>query len=208
MPGDILGVILAVSLIGLCWALALAVKKTQCFNDVSNEVARKIVHIGVSNFAFIYLYVFENDLFPVLGLVAFAFINLYIETHSGNRRSWGTVEYPLVIAGLILVRFFTNADKAYVACALLGMGYGDGFAAIIGKKFGKIKISPFGAKTLAGSLTVLLIVSFICFFVGETNLVQSLLIGLVACIAEAFTPFGLDNISVPLVIYFMEVLFC
>ena len=228
MLGDLLGFALSGLLIVLCMSLAYLVVKhgDKKFGSLKSEVARKIVHIGVSNWFFIYYYCFETFVWPASGLALFAVIN-FVLTANGSyskiigkestKRSWGVVYYPLAVIVLLVLHELGVGTRLDVGCGLLGMGYGDGLAALIGAKYGKSKLSKNSKKTVLGSVTMLLVVAIILFAVksgfggvseawamGTFGLVLfSLSVGLTAAIFEAVTPFGLDNISVPIVIYLM-----
>lgn len=208
MPGDVSGLFLTISLILICWLLSFVIKRIQIFGNYSEEIARKAVHIGVSNFAFIYLSLFEGNLIPILGLFSFALINLFTEIHFGTKRSWGTVMYPAVIAVLIIINSFAGNEKMTVAVSLLGMGYGDGLAAIVGKALGKHRLPGSKDKTWEGSIVCFAVISAIMILMAGDSVSKALLIGLSATLAEAYTPWGLDNISVPVVIYILEDFLC
>ena len=91
------------------------------------------------------------------------------------------------------------------------MVYGDGFAALIGIKFGKVKFSIFGStKSLEGSLSMFVVTSVMSVFVWmvftsigytmpEFNIVYIIGISAVATICEAFSYGGIDNLTVPAV---------
>lgn len=200
---DILGFVLSVALILLCWTAGWLTTRKKLFGHLSGEVARKIVHIGVSNFAFIYLYIFKNWVWPFAGLLLFAAINFAVEIKHDRRRSWGTVQYPLVIALLILLVRFGIGTPMAVAASLLGMGYGDGLASIAGMTLGRRRIPGTDGKTYAGSIALLVVVFLVCFFFAGCPLLLSVLTALAAALAEAYTPFNLDNITVPVVIFVM-----
>jgi phytol kinase len=232
VPGDIVGFLLSALLIAICFLLAFLVMKfggksgAKRGSQTGSEAARKIIHIGVSNWFFIYYYCFQTTVWPIVGLAAFAIIN-FILTLTGafsavigkesTKRSWGVVYYPLSIIVLILFVKWGLGTKVDLGCALLGMGYGDGLAALLGQKFGKTKLTKGSKKTLLGSVTLLLMVAVIvfalklwlgfgCSFGGcvwWTLALCSLGIGLAASIAEAVTPLGLDNVSVPIVVFLL-----
>lgn len=86
------------------------------------------------------------------------------------------------------------------------MGYGDGFAAIIGKKV-KSKEYKVGntKKTIAGSITMFvisLIISIISFNLLNIDyfVLKAIGVSVLATILEAVSIKGLDNITVPIVI--------
>jgi phytol kinase len=127
-----------------------------------------------------------------------------------KKRNWGLVQYPVSIIILIVLKMLGVGDSVALGCAILGMGYGDGLASIFGRALKSRKISEKNPKTLAGCITMF-VVTFIVIvlmkrFIGNvtaaSGLIPVALLGaLAATLVEAFTPFGLDNISVPVVIY-------
>ena len=221
MHGDAAGLLLSVLLIGLCLGLSFAVAKygRKRLGESRSEVARKIVHVGVSNWFFIYAHVFESDLWPIVGLASFAVINAVMNISGGlsklmaqdsTKRNWGLVQYPISIILLLLIKKMGFGDIVAFGCAVLGMGYGDGLASIIGMKVRSKNLPGKSRKTVAGSITMACITFVVVFLlnifykqgVEMTGLVLvSLLAGVCASFVEAYTPFGLDNISVPLTIY-------
>lgn len=200
---DLKGIALTLALVGLCWILALLIKKKRVFGSMSAEVGRKVLHIGVSNFAFIYLYVFESWYVPFAGLLAFAVLNVFVELRSDMGRGWGMVEYPLVSALMILLVHLGVGTPRAFAAALLGMGYGDGFAPLAGRAIKSPVIPGTRGKTLSGSAVLFVSVFAVCLGVTDLGLPACLLTTLLAAAAEAWTPFGLDNVTLPLVIFAM-----
>ncbi len=170
---------------------------------MSAEVARKVLHIGVSNFAFIYLYVFESWYIPFAGLLAFAVMNVFVELRSDMGRGWGMVEYPLVSALMILLVHLGVGTPQAFAAALLGMGYGDGLAPLAAAIIGGPSIPGSKGKTYAGSTVLLLCVFAACLLVTDLSIGICFLTALLGALAEAYTPFGLDNVTLPLVIFAM-----
>jgi phytol kinase len=87
------------------------------------------------------------------------------------------------------------------------MGLGDGFASIIGNRWGKRKYRIWThQKSLEGSLAMLGF-SFLAVFILTTlftglalpmRLWQSAAIGLIASCVEGLSPWGADNLTVPL----------
>lgn len=221
MHGDIWGLLLSVALILSCLIASFLVARhgRKAFGDLCPEIARKIVHIGVSNWFFIYCHVFESDLWPIIGLAGFAVINAVMNMSGGlhvlmgqesTKRNWGLVQYPISIIILIMLRHFGIGDMVCVGCGVLGMGYGDGLASIVGMKVSSKNLPGKTRKTVAGSITMACVTFVVVFLlnifykqgVEMTRLVLvSLLAGVCASFVEAYTPFGLDNISVPLTIY-------
>ena len=221
MHGDALGLLLSVLLIALCLGLSFFVTRygRRLLGVSCPEVARTIVHIGVSNWFFIYCFVFESDLWPMIGLGCFALINAYMNVsgllgklmaQDSTRRNWGLVQYPVSIIILILLKMNGIGDMAALGCAVLGMGYGDGLASIVGKWVKSKRLGDWTKKTVAGSITMAYVTFIIVILVQITingMSFSSRLVGIAALVSfaatavEALTPFGLDNLSVPIAIY-------
>ena len=200
MNPNVLGLLLTLLLILVCMGGGfLASKKYP-------ELARKIVHIGVCHWYLIYRFCFTGPLLSYIGLAAFAGINAFfnlsglLEKLLGQKgkKNWGLVWYPLALLIMLFLCEHGIGDITALGCAALGLGYGDGLAALAGKRFGKRAFTK--GKTWAGSLTVFIMVTLVSFLLSK-NLPMSLLCGLTGMLTEAFTPYNLDNFSVPFSIY-------
>ena len=188
------------------------------------EVSRKFLHIMVGNMIFAMPF-FSDPWVMVWFLtlpitIALFFLTEYspvkIEnsvTESGH--ALGLFFYAAIWTFLIAI--FTiiapAGDPKYyiwiVALAIVPMVYGDGFAALIGQKFGKIKFTVFGGtKSLEGSLTMFVVTTVMSVFVWmvfasigctmpEFNIVNIIAISAVATLCEAFSYGGIDNLTVP-----------
>lgn len=212
MDNNILGLIASFLFLGSVIVFALVVKKV---SNISSETMRKIVHIGVSNWWFFEIYFFTSLWHSLIGPLAFILVNtLFTFLDWGKaiglddrKRNYGLIYFPITLLILVILQYQGLVSSVACTIGVLVMGYGDGFAAIVGKKWGKKKLSfPTGGKTYLGTL-VMFIVSFLVSsiaLVAYTSLPfgsilgVSLLVGLVASVAEAITPLGLDNLSVPL----------
>ena len=199
--GNLIGMFWTVVLVCSCWTVALFIKHKKPISSFRRELARKFVHIGVSNWFFIYACFFTCWIYPVAGLLFFAVVNYFIEIKTGTRRSYGTVYFPLVIIIMIVFKECGFGTVTNVGCGLLGMGYADGLAALIGMKFGKRKMPYTSNKSVIGSLSVMFITAVVILLLTEMSVFSALVIGFLTMLAEAYTPYGLDNFSVPLVIY-------
>ena len=195
---------------GVVWTLVLIFTLLGAAYFVSRrnaELARKIIHIGVAHWYFIYVAFFTDPLPAVLGLAAFAAFNAFLTSKGvfsssadkeGERRSWGMVWYPLSVLIMVLLSAVGIGDNTALGCGLLGMGWGDGLAALIGKRFGKRRI--YGNKTWAGTLTAFAAITAVSLLISRRP-GMALVCGIVGAVLETFTPRDLDNISVPLGIY-------
>lgn len=208
-----IGVVLGFGLVFFVLGVATFLKK---FTKISTFETRKLIHIGVSNWWIVLMLFMDNVYYAVIGPIAFIVLNyisykskLFKAMELEDEKSLGTVYFPISLLLIVICVLKFKILPVYAGgIAMMILGYGDGLAAWIGKKYGKIKY-PFGEKTLGGSAVMFLaslIVTII--FSGLFNDVVSggyfILLGCaastaaVAAIVEGLTPYGLDNITVPL----------
>ena len=182
------------------------------------------MHIGVSNWWLIAMACFNNVIWASLVPAVFIVLNAIsyrkdlfsaMERHEG-KGDLGTVYYPVSLLILTILCFGGYSLPYAGALGVFVMGYGDGLAAVIGRRFGLMKYHIFGnTKSYVGSLTMLMVSFLVCavilwaatpVFLG-TILLQALILAVFATIVEAFSPFGLDNLTVPLLTFFLYQLF-
>lgn len=224
MNRNLIGLFLSLALIALTFVVSYLVsrKENGKLGKYTSEVARKVVHIGVSNWFFIYYYFFESFWLPVISLAVVALLNIVVNKAGGfkvlmgqksEKRNWGLVHYPISIIIMMVLVEYGIGNKVALGCGLLGMGYGDGLAAIMGMRFGKKHITEKNPKTWIGFLTMFVVVTVISTVLNLcmsapcpsplATLLLCMVVGAIASVTEAFTPYGLDNISVPLVIFLL-----
>jgi phytol kinase len=180
---------------------------------IRGEAARKFIHILTGVFvAFWPLYLSWAQIkFLALGAVLFFLAARYTRVFHGiyevKRRSWGDLIGP----GTIVVLAWLEPSVWVFTAAVLHIALADGFAAVIGAKYGRTRLHKiFGnTKSLVGTLTFWLI-SFAILFaganfsdIGLTGLTLPLLLWLSAGAAyvENIAPYGFDNFLVPMLIY-------
>lgn len=179
------------------------------------EIGRKLLHIMVGNIAFI-LPIFETAwIMAFIAAGPFIIFTFLMSPHtpiksirgktSAAGHSMGLVYYSITWTILAYI-FFDH--KEIIAIGILAMSYGDGFASLIGTKFGKRKYNIFGdEKTYIGSIAmfiftfIMTIIALLYYNISITiyAIVALLFISFVASIVEGITPKGLDNLSVPFV---------
>ncbi|MBO1059377.1 MAG: phosphatidate cytidylyltransferase [Aphanizomenon flos-aquae CP01] len=182
------------------------------FTDSEAEIIRKIVHIGMGN---VILIAWWLDIPAYVGITASVFASIITllsykfpilpGINSVGRQSLGTFFYAVSI-GVLMGIFWYLHQPQYAVLGIMIMAWGDGLAALIGKRFGKHKYIVFGSqKSWEGSLTVTLSSYFICailLFIVQGNIWQtwiiSLIVALIATILEAFSFLGIDNLTVPI----------
>lgn len=179
---------------------------------IGSEGSRKFIHIGVANWYFIALIFIEdpNDfwwlIIPPISFVGLNYISYKKQLISSMERdgkgNLGTVYYPIALL-IVLILSFEVFNNPYLGLmGVLIMGYGDGFAAVIGSKYGKKDIG--NGKTLLGVLTMFVVslltaTTIVMILDGIAYLWIGLIIALIATLIEYITPKGLDNLSVPIV---------
>ncbi|HSF17278.1 MAG TPA: hypothetical protein VLK65_17150 [Vicinamibacteria bacterium] len=114
----------------------------------------------------------------------------------------GSVLFPLSCA--LLLRFF---EPITALCGIAAMALGDTSAALVGRRWGTRKYRVLGhSRTMEGTLTMFLAASLsmalLLVFLGEVDAHRSvafaLFAGTVAASVEAASPYGSDNLTVPL----------
>ncbi|WDV47493.1 DUF92 domain-containing protein [Clostridiaceae bacterium M8S5] len=210
---DIIGVIISIFFVIIVIVFSEILKKS-C--NWGKEATRKFVHIGVAHWWLVAMYCIDNIYYAAIPPMIFIILN-YISyekqliksmERDGGTSDLGTVYFPVSLFILIIL-FWNNGvfnhDNKYIgAIGILIMGYGDGFAAIIGKRFGKRKYKVFGGeKSIEGSLTVFFFAFLItlCMVYNHTDIAFkiAIVIATLAVFIEALTPHGLDNLTLPII---------
>lgn len=194
--------------LGVVLLVAIMAEKLAKKRRISNEVARKAIHItlgtalvlGYYNAGLLWLLVILVEVFIVVGI---ARLNGKFESFRHVRRKSYGEFYYLIGVGVAAIM----AKSALVfAMAVLPLAYGDALAALIGKKFGKHKYVFLGQKksfegTVAFVLVALLVVVVPLVNGGygiANHLSLIILLPAITGLAEAGAPFGLDNALIPI----------
>lgn len=177
-----------------------------------SEVPRKLVHILVGNWVFI------TPLFDQLwALIAVPLLFVIVNWISKIKQvfqamerdddSWGTVYYAISLLVLSLLAYWLKKPVILYAGILI-MAYGDGLAALIGRKYGKRQhFMGVQGKSLPGSVCVAIVsglISFICLIYFYRHvaiwylLFLAIITGLYAAVLELISHKGLDNLTLPI----------
>ena len=203
---QVIGIIVSIIFIGSILLISKLLEKH------NKEISRKFVHILLSNWWIIAILFFEDPIFAAIMPAIFVVINalsikfnLMKSIEREQNDGFGTVYYAISLLILAIITFGKFHAPLIGLCAILVMGYGDGFAAIVGKniKSPSYKIGKNTKKTLLGSLTMfvisfVIIAVFLAFNGTIYWIVKSLSIALAATVLEAIAIKGTDNIIVPL----------
>ncbi len=182
------------------------------YTPIGPEIVRKVVHIGAGN---VILLAWWLDIPTWLGVgasvvfSAIAFLSYQLpilpSINGIGRKSLGTFFYAVSI-GILVGWFWTIQQPHYAALGVLVMTWGDGLAALVGQRFGTHPYKLWDMqKSYEGSLTMAIVsygVSLLILLNVQGNRWQtwliSLLVAIVATGLEAFSKFGIDNLTVPL----------
>ena len=206
---DIVALIIVYAYVAVIFFVAEKVLKTK------PEVSRKFLHIMVGNMIFAMPF-FSDPWVMVWFLTLPITVVLFFLTEYSPIKIDNSVTESGHALGLffyagiwtVLIAVFSNY-LWIVALAIVPMVYGDGFAALIGQKFGRIKYKVFGGtKSLEGSLTMFVVTTVMSVFVWMVfttigypmpnfNLLAILGISAIATICEALSYGGIDNLTVP-----------
>lgn len=216
IQGDIIGVLVVYGYV----ALLLAVTEKILIGHP--ETSRKVLHIMVGNIAFLLPIFVTKEMMAFVAAGPFIVLTFLMSPYtplksirgktSSAGHSMGLVYYAITWTVLAYL-FFDH--MIVIAIGIFAMSYGDGFASLVGVKYGKHKYNIAGdEKSFIGTITMF-VSTFGAILVAILyyNLVQgtgfaftAASIGFLAlfaaagAIVEGFTPKGLDNLTVPFVI--------
>ncbi len=221
-PNDIIGLIAsylyAFGLLFIVEAIGKRLKWPQAFT-------RKIIHIGAGMWIWGILALFDTWTYGIIPFATFIVLNYIFYRYQIFKAmdavdsSPGTVYFAISITLLFGLLWRTGGalDRVPIAAAaVMAMTWGDGLASIVGLKYGKHIYTTFGHKrsregsaamAAASFLVILLTLAWLPGSVLSPNSVALPFWGILLCAvigtgiataAEAFSPAGTDNLSVPL----------
>lgn len=180
---------------------------------IQDETARKFVHIAVGTFVAFWPYFMT---WREIQLMCLAFViviavswkaNVFRAVHNVKRRTWGELLFPVGIGMSALI----EPSALVFTAAILHLSLADGFAAVVGIRYGlarrKYTIRSY-PKSVLGTLTFWLISTVIIVgtvMASSTGLSWPLVpllvwLPLAATLVENVAVAGTDNIFVPLLI--------
>jgi phytol kinase len=205
-----LGVQIGVVALWLGFVVAIAFSSRR-FANAQPEMVRKIIHIGTGNVILIAWWLNIPDwagigasiLFSLVTLLSYR-LPLLPDINNIGRKSLGTFFYAVSIG--VLISGFWHAYPYYAVMGILIMTWGDGLAALIGQRWGQHIYKLWGMqKSWEGSLTMAIvsyIISSAILISVQGNTWQTWAVpGAIALVAtglEAFSKWGIDNLTVPL----------
>jgi phytol kinase len=215
---DIIALVLVYILIAIVLVVSQLIQKK--YGDRFD--IRKIIHIGIGNFVFIW-WMFEHAwVMEAFFAIPFAIILFFamLKDNAISNSALGDISqnkghkpglFLYVMSIVILVALCFNEHWSAASIGIVAMTWGDGFGSIIGKRYGKHK--SFNGKSVEGTLAVFIVTAAVSMilmvFLGfmplpdptGIRLVASIPIwacciiaGAVVSVTETFTPGWIDNI--------------
>ncbi|KAM3098670.1 diacylglycerol/polyprenol kinase family protein [Phormidesmis sp. 146-35] len=211
IPLSNLGFQVAVVLVWLT-IVALLAEGVNRFTQAGSEMVRKVVHIGTGNVILIawwlkipmWVGVSASIVFSAIALLSY-YVPILPSINSIGRKSLGTFFYAVSI-GVLVAWFWTLNLPQFAALGILVMTWGDGFAAIIGQRFGRHPYKLWNMQKSWEGSSAMAVISFVVsasiLLTTQGNLWQvwliSLIVGAIAASLEAFSKYGIDNLTVPI----------
>lgn len=165
--------------------------------------------------------------FILINLASYLFRLFPAMEHEKRSRNLGTVYFPVALLACVLLTWAGPIPIWVGGLAILVLGWGDGLASVVGEGRRSGSLTVLGnRKSIAGTATMfvastVVITVFVLLFLAPgplahtasasvtwlaagdpvvwTIVVRILATALLATLVELVTPFGLDNLSVPLV---------
>ncbi|NER36325.1 MAG: phosphatidate cytidylyltransferase [Oscillatoria sp. SIO1A7] len=195
--------------LGLVLACAEGLYKSAA---ADSEISRKIVHIGAGHVILLawwlqipaWVGIGASVIAGAIALLSYI-LPILPGINSVGRQSLGTFFYAVSI-GVLIAWFWPKQLPQYATLGILIMAWGDGLAALIGRRFGRHPYQVWGEKkSLEGSLTMFLAslaVSLPLLIGLSENLWLSGAVAIATAIVatglEAISKLGIDNLTVPI----------
>lgn len=209
MPAALVQIGVIAAWLGVVGGLAEGLRRS---TSISSEITRKIVHIGAGHVILLAWWLQTPAWMGIAASVVFSGVALLSYQlpilpgiNSVGRPSLGTFFYAVSV-GVLTAWFWPLQLPHLAALGILVMTWGDGLAALVGQRYGKhlYKIGD-TPKSWEGSLTMFLASFAVCLIIlglvqGFTGViwVTALVVALVSTGLEAFSVYGVDNLTVPL----------
>ena len=201
-------------LIAYCYIFAIigTAEALRRWRGYGPRFTRKVIHVGVGMLSWVLVFLFDSPWPFVFACLSFVILNLLDWRYgflsamtSSDRSNLGTVYFPLAAAAVALL-FWGRAPL--MVAALMPLTWGDGLASVVGRAYGRNKFTVFGhTRSLQGSATFFLIGGLFTWLAlwilsGPPDispvaaLLPALIVILAATLTEAFSIWGLDNLTV------------
>ena len=209
-----LGILLAMSAFGAWFVIGDVLSK---MNRVSDELARKFVHIAMGLTCLSFPWVFDAS-WPVFVLGGLCLVGLTCIKclpqlggclHGVERRSFGEIYFTV---GIAILFWWSGGDPLLFCVPVLILTVADAAGALVGIRYGKTEFATLsGFKSAEGS-TMFFFAAFMSSHVpllmfsdfGRVDvLLISLTLAAMVTLVEAISTGGLDNLLIPLGGYYL-----
>lgn len=196
----------------------LVILGAKLFEKRGKEASRKFIHIMLGNWWIIAMLFFNNVIYAAFVPATFVIINFIsykkniisvMEREDNEEEGLGTVYYAISLLLLSIITFGIIDNPKMGLVPVLVMAYADGFAAVFGQKI-KSKPIKIGStsKSIAGCVTMFIVTFIITSaFLRYTGTPMwplfAVIMSAFATIIELISIKGLDNITVPAIMYIM-----
>ena len=201
---------IAISVIAL-WIITVLLISFLCkrYYPEKEELSRKVIHIGTGPVILLaWLFdipkniAFFSALFITIALAVNYQYRLLPTIEDIERKSLGTIAYGISITLLLLL--FWPRYPLSISIGVLSMAFGDGLAGLIGKSINSPKWLVLGqTKSIAGTFTMATVVAMTTAIISSINNLsiqplEIIVISIIATVLEQISPWGIDNITVPI----------
>ena len=164
MMGDVMENLIGLG-VSLAYVLAvLGASSLAARRGASSEATRKLAHIALGGWWLIAARFFDSPLWAAALPAAFILVNAFAYRRQklsfmgrdDGEDTPGTVYYAVSLTTLALFSFGIGAPYMG-ALGFFCMAFGDGFAAVLGKRFGRRVLVGCCGTTLVGSATMLMV---------------------------------------------------
>ena len=180
-------------------------------NILSVNSTRRLIHIGAAIIA----YTFPNYLsleqalimcFIVLLMMVFSrYKSVLSHIHKVSRKTWGEIFYPL---GMMIATFvFLPNSVGNFRIIILILGISDLLANIIGTNWGVHSFIVFNCKKSLEGLIAFFLSAFVILIIFQVSPITAIFISLISSTAEFFSPYGSDNLTVPVIVSILLIFF-
>ena len=176
---------------------------------VQDEFSRKFIHITVGSFVAFWPFFLDWNEIKLLSIafivvvLASKQLKVFQAIHSVQRPTHGELFFALAVGALALI---SQNEWIYMA-AILQMSLADGFAAVVGTRFGNnTRYMVLGhTKSIHGTLTFLVVsIAILIVFTAFSGIILSLPvilgIAVAASLVENISVEGIDNLLVPVLV--------
>jgi phytol kinase len=221
--GDIGGIMATVVFVFIIIGFAELIREQFSF---SANFTRKVIHVGVGNWIFLWPFAFDNwyaiivppALFVVLNYLSYRRELFKAMERKEKAGGLGTVYYAISLTIIAPIAMLLGRNWV-AAAAIMLMAWADGLADPIGRRYGTHRYRIVGStKSIEGSLGFfivgfLAVAATLTFFGAFSSLplgfnipIFSLAIAALGTLIEAISPAGSDNLTVPIVSFAVALL--